>query len=1068
MRTKLLLAAFAVSAILATILVACTQTPTEVPVRTFERAQHVDVVCLQVYDPATGLPQQPKPQRQEECAPVPAGVAGDQFINQLFAVVTQSSRGEVAVVNLSAQKLVDQKRAIPGVNFIPVGAIPTDIAASPDGQMVFVGSSEVNKPAIYGVPSRRLLGDVPGFPNDPEGEADIRSWPVCALPQNPGAIAVLPRTTSAGEPSTDAGAADASDGDAGTPAADEPAYDLVVVLPGDRLQSAKVVTLDPRPFLRGARVPGVEDGPTLTPGTLAPCPVLSAVELVDAKALPASFRPGDAWPNGVPYVDGGIDLTCDRPAPTAACGAAPCCSTKPPVLDAGSSAGIVRADAGETDSGSCEPTTDASADAGTEPLDVGPLDPPRLVSIAKRDRFLYIADENVPFVHVVDLSVPRAPKEIAPLLATSLLEPSRPVSLGSLAISPETRDYKRFLYAVDKMDGSLLVYDVTDPNAPDRMPLRKPNPELNPFDPPDRLAFPSPVVSVAFARHDFPLAVVDNTPLPNARSGLLCNPNPNLDTNPTADYGFYYRAGAAEQSLALGPQRLRGIFAFAVMANGAVSIIDVDDWDAPCRRPVHLDGTFSDDTTVNAPPPFGALAIPQVSSGPGDIDPYHAPVASVDPNSGVSSVTDERFFPVIAPHRRRSYYLLSDTAQSGKHAPFLTALPQVSLSGVPMPFTGPGSEKTPRASLSFSHDVPDVHVDQDWAATFEGILPGDGLATIATPDAYSSLVFSQSQAAFCSKGIEDWDQGRERAHAINQELASYGIATDPRLERRVVDYVQLTEDLLDPSDPYWSLPDDPGQCWDPSLSTAEKRYDACNVTFGAAADQNPSRDFPILEAYDDKLVLGRFYTPAEGVREVVYKDPSNANDLKMMACCFHNQARFRVRTGGTWSVVGNAPGGGAGLGFLNHGIAGEGGRCSTSCDPREALLNGRVPAVSPTGQTASRDGALVMRNPMFSLRIDNGYTIDPARAAAGATSGNRTPPGATPIAPVRDTVYAFSTRGQFVPYTINIAPQTTQVSPQSIRYVDTLGQLAVVDAVSQGLVLIDLDNVTIASGSPYF
>lgn len=1059
MRNKLLLGLLPAALAVASVsggLASCSQTPPEVPVRTFERAQRLDVVCLEVYDPVTFAPQRPKPLSPEACSPTPATADGASFLRQLFAVVTQSTRGEVAVVNLSSGKLVDQKRAIPGVNFVPVGALPSDIVAAPDGQMVFVGSTEVNKPAIYGVPSRRLIGDVPGFPDDPEGEADLRSWPVCALPQNPGALAVVPRAEA---PSTagDAGAADA--GTTGT----SPAYDLVAVLPGDRRNSAKIVTIDPRPFLRGAKIEGVSAGDELAPGALQPCPITAAIELAGPDALPATFTAGATWQDGVPYVDGGVDLTCDRPAPSAACGPKPCCDVAAqPTLPQGADAGIVTAESTDGGAeGACEPSS--TPDASAEPLDVGPLDPPRLVSIARADRILYVADENVPFVHVVDLSA-GAPRELPPLLATSLLDPSRPVSVGSLAVSPPTRDYKRFLYAVDKRDGSIIVYDVTDPNATERTPLRRPNPELDPFQPPDRIAFPSPVVAVTFARHDFPLSTIDNTPQPNARSGLLCNPNPNLDARPSADEGFYYRAGAPEQSVALGPQRLRGVFAFAATASGEVSIIDVDDWDAPCRRPVHLDGTFGDSSDPNAPPPFGALAAAQASLGPSDIDPYHAPVASTNAATGASSVTDEVFFPVSIPHRPRSFYLLTDDPTSGRHAPFMPGPPQVSLSGVPLPLTGQDSEKTPRIAFSFAHDSAHVHVDQDWTITYEGILPGDGLGTISTTDGYASIVLSQPQASFCTKGIEDWDQGRARAAAINAELLQSGVAPASGLDRRIVDYVQLTEDLLDPSDPYWGLPDDPGQCWAPELATAKQRYDACNVMFGQAADQNPTRDFPILEAYDDKLVVGRFYAADGETREVVYKDPSNAPELKLMACCFHQQARFRVRTGGVWSAVGSAPGGNPGIGFLNHGTVDERGRCVSSCDPRESLLNGRVPAVPATGKPASRDGALVMRNPMFSVRIDDGYVVDPSLQNGTA----RVPPGARPIAPTRDTVYVFGTRGAFTPFSLNVGQTTTSVNLQSIRYVDALGQVAVVDAASQGLVLIDLDNTTIAAGSPYY
>ena len=73
-------------------LTSCTTTPTAVPVRTFERAQKVDVVCMQVLDTLTGALIQPIPGPQSKCAPVPAGIDGTYLPFHLFALVTQLGR----------------------------------------------------------------------------------------------------------------------------------------------------------------------------------------------------------------------------------------------------------------------------------------------------------------------------------------------------------------------------------------------------------------------------------------------------------------------------------------------------------------------------------------------------------------------------------------------------------------------------------------------------------------------------------------------------------------------------------------------------------------------------------------------------------------------------------------------------------------------------------------------------------------------------------------------------------------------------------------------------------------
>ena len=138
-----------------------------------------------------------------------------------------------------------------------------------------------------------------------------------------------------------------------------------------------------------------------------------------------------------------------------------------------------------------------------------------------------------------------------------------------------------------------------------------------------------------------------------------------------------------------------------------------------------------------------------------------------------------------------------------------------------------------------------------------------------------------------------------------------------------------------------------------------------------------------------------------------------------------------------------------------------------SCDPRESLLNGRVWTTpgnvglggTPTNMTMTsepersfetakigRNSALSMRNPMIDMRILGGLT---GKALA------------------RGTVYGFSTRGQFRALFISIGGSSISVLPQSMRYIEALGQMAVVDGLSQGLVLIDLRAVTVAR-APYF
>lgn len=1049
----------------------CSQTTTNAPLVTFQRAQRVDVVCLQVFTPPDVNGNQlsivpPLPVRQEECAPVPPNVNGSALPYHLFALVTQTARGEVAVVDLTAGNVIDLDRSTPGINFIPVGALPTDIAVTPDAQMFFVAAAEVNKPAIYAIPSTRVLGDSqwPATAGDAGlPPVTLASWPSCSLPAAPGPIAVIPTKDDA----TDAGGT--GTGDAGIGAdggnfAQVPIghYVLTVVLPGDDRTPARVLTIDPAPLLKGAQIEVDAGGSVVAPGSLVPCPILASLTLGGA---PASAAPvGPAWDDGIRY-DAGAGTAFDpftrEPMPAARCSA----------LDAGG---------------------DAGGDGGAGPAVTGL---PHASAAVTADRILYVADDVVPVIHRIDLSVAGGPRELLPLRATSQTNPARVVAVGGLAISPPTRDYRRYLYAIDRKDSpaSLMVFDVTDPATSPLVPLVRPHGELNPFEAPDRLAFNSPVATIAFVRHDYPLAQNANGGVVGAvQTGLLCNPNPNagLDQGPFTDPGANYRATLNNLSQLLGPQRLRGIFAFATLSNGTVETIDVDDWDGPCRRPDPMSG-FTSDTAPPEPAPTSA----------NDLDPYHAPVADAGSTSG-DPTTTEGYFPVSAPNRPRSFYYLRSDPTTGIHIPNLPTPPQLSdNTGGLIPATGPNSQVNPillptatkladpyadtvtdfdtTPNVRFAYEDPETQIDQNWTVTYEGTLPTytgmelgvqtfDGFATLTLGVPGNSADASAfGEGHLCRRGVEDLDVGAARARQIlspapapypdppNQTPAYAPLG----LEQRLVDYIQLSDELLNPVDPYWTEDNDCWQ-WDPPATVNPgDRYNACFSTFGFSTDQNPTRDFPVLEAFDDHFVIGTFFTtpglPGRQAASVarLESDPKrqSARALKQLKCCFHNQiAVNNMRAGGEWLAVGSS------VGLLHHVTTDPAtGRCVPSCEQRLVLLNSRSVAILPRdGGRAlpavfpDRNSPLAMRNPSFSYFMVSG------------TSGRAGGPPVEQL-PARDSQWAFSTSGQFTPQTINIAASTTVVSPQSMLFIDSLGQLAVVDGASQGLVLIDLDQLII-------
>jgi hypothetical protein len=1102
----------------------CAQTPPNITLHTFKQAQKVDVVCIQVND-ANGNPLPvPVPTVEDQCVPVPANVNGAAFANHLYAVVTQTTAGALAVVDLTAGVVVDVDRSTPGVDFIPVGANPTDVAVTRDGRLTLVSSADPNKTAIYAIDNTRLIGDSLGN-SQPLRLTDLRA---CALPQPPQALAVVPM-----------GAPDA--GSTG-------AYAIVALLRAQGGKPAAVITIDPTVL---SPPPDAGPGTAVAPGSLSPCQDLGAVMGVTALSgdVPPSWMPGPAWPDGVPYADAGV-LT---PVPQ--------CPSPP-------GAGVQVADAavGADDAGD-------AGEAGVTPADAASMGiaglPPHPTSMALRTDLpvLYVADDAVPVIHVIDLHDPTSPRELDPLLATSVAEPTRRVAVGAIAISPSTRDYKTYLYAIDARQGTLMVYDITDPSTSPHTPLERPHPELNPLASLDRITFSAPVAAVSFAQHDWPVPSPNETPPVHQYTGLLCNPNPNAhpDAGAFIDLGAYYRADQAALiqpmvthggTVQTFPIRLRGVFGFATLSNGTVVTIDVDDWDAPCRRPDPMAvGPVTDCQGVPYPDAgiTGVLDVPQPgASAPDDLDPYHAPLTYCSAIPESPAVTLEAFFPVSAPHRLRSSSLLRTDPSVGVHVPNVSAVPQLfNATGAPVVTGGaagatsplllptplpPGfidptyiqnptepnpAARTPSSPLAtatdagilspvgmnrvapgvrVSFDDPTAHQDQDWTVTYEGALPTvSGIAAgIASTDEYRTLTLSAPGAQFCSRGIEDLSIGQARVAQLLATLGAAGLAQmdangQPRLpalpagvtgdagsaqasapadpSQWTADYVEITDDLLPSSDPYWNEPQSVNDCWDGDLandqdpSVANKRYTACQQRFGSATDADTHlwRDLPIIHARDESLQVGRFgwedsngAIPEQTTNRVIVPSepaPDKRQFLRITRCCFHHQASFKVRAGGEWVTVGSAV-------QLLHRIQADSSpqhACVLSCEPRNALMNARAFDIpwwqpgscmpQPQLPTFDRDSPLAMRNPMFSFFLWSG---------CGSTTG----PGDHTLA-TRDLAWRFSMRGGFSPLSLQLTTQTTgnAVSPQSMRFINSLGQLAVVDGEAQGLVLIDLNVV---------
>ncbi len=119
----------------------CDEKPEEQEISQFERPQDVALVCYHETD--DGL---------KETLPLPcckpaggniAGYCGGPLLGvTILGFVTQTTTGEVALVDLYEGRVVDQDVRIPFNSFIPVGGQPNDIAATWDGSRVYTANFE--------------------------------------------------------------------------------------------------------------------------------------------------------------------------------------------------------------------------------------------------------------------------------------------------------------------------------------------------------------------------------------------------------------------------------------------------------------------------------------------------------------------------------------------------------------------------------------------------------------------------------------------------------------------------------------------------------------------------------------------------------------------------------------------------------------------------------------------------------------------------------------------------------------------------------------------------------------
>lgn len=1017
-------------------LASCSPQKNAVPLRSLEASGRTSFICWGADD---------APRNLEDC-PDKIPYSLDHEDRQWIALVTQTTRGEVAVVNITNGVVVDEEPTVPGYNFLPIGANPVSIVSTPGSVASFVGVAEVGKEGIYGLPTSCVA---PRRQDAAKTEPlrDILTWPACRLPSAPGEMAILI------DPATDQGVRQSCDATVRVPA-DQPAGSAATRAdcPADLAQETTrpgrrklVVTLPDRGELAIMDAQAILDR---TPGSFDPCPIEGYVRLqVGLPTQPiVQKRPPD------------FDI--------------PGCSAPVPVPPPSASDFFPR-----------------PAGFAMDPTD--------------QTGRLYVADREAPVVHVLDTRDACAIREEAPLLPVSYLDPSRIVTTSKVALSPPTSQDKRYLYAVDELDGgSVMIFDVSA-GSTERTPIVRPRSSQMPFEAePDRIAYDAPATDVAFAQTDRP--VVDPATGNQAFASVECDPDPR-----SSSLGALYRP-VPDSPTGAQPGILRGVFGFLALSNGQVAVVDVEDLDQKCRRPVRANaGTTENFQGCSGDDP--AIKSFETSAGP--------------------TVTDERSCHIVEAHRSRSALLFENRVSTGIRSPSLLTLPKLvdvsgrtlvtdrstdgiknpRMLGVDFSSTDPaqvyvgtnlyqrGTPASPspefplkidpatatESSLVLNLQEPRAYArPEDFIATYEGQITGERPAGRFSVDSKGAKL-QDSSIAFCNLGVEDEAVATGRAGELGVD-ATGAVA----FSKDHADYVVIKSDILDRNDPYWQQ----GQgasCGGATQPAAS--YLQCHAQLGTRDVPLPFREFRIVKATADELRLEPRHATSTG-------EALQINDL--VQCCFPGVVSYEVRASKEWVVSGT------GSGIRHKIVTDSAGACVRDlCDPLKSRVESRAFEVSCASEASCpkdpTTGALAigLADPgetgcVLPADYDPNIPLqaalpDPGQAPSilqrcifkGLTAqfviyrGQQTrplscacqtpvPANCTETTCLRDSdtsqldmVFSWQVRGAFTPWTISLAVSDANASPQSIQFASFANEIVLTDGADQGLVVMNMMNL---------
>jgi hypothetical protein len=744
------------------------------------------------------------------------------------------------------------------------------------------------------------------------------------------------------------------------------------------------------------------------------------------------------------------------------------------------------------------------------------------------DNKLYVGDLGVPAVHVVDASSVCGLHELPPLLPMSFNDPTRVVTTSHVTVSPETPAGHRYVYAVDASDqpASVMAFDVS-PGSTDRTPIVRGGSSRQPREVPDRISFGAPVQDIDFAFRDLPREDPDTGV---AEIGLRCDPNPDASIDPPTP-GVQYRT-TGDYTQGARPHLLRGLFGLALLTSGAVVVIDVDDLDQPCRRPI----TTNPDATEED---FRGCI--------GDTLPYSYLTLDGTEN-GTKTVSGEVSCNMVEAHRPRAAAFGLSLPTLGTGAPTLRGLP---LRGLPpsvtntngqqspkllaVPFQNPGGASADpevyvgttlyapanasgvlRVDPNDSNDVNSLalplyeprsyvpgneHVDVSYEGrVFSGDKPSGFIAeSTEPPDADGNLIFllNDSTAFFCDNGVYD---PNAMATYANAELGLKGDADKLTgaagdFGKNHGDYVQITGDFPDLLDPYWaSAPHDRGYCnnkFGPVQRTG---------TNDLSSELQPTRDLTIVSAYQDHLVV----KPRVPVNWTSADCPADPAELELVPpserycpptpqdyeTCFPAGVRYTVRGENQWVLLSSSPQ------ATRDVIADPANqyRCIRDCDPRKRYFRNRVfeigAACGPkedcsnisVGPVTAVDGPCaydpIVTDPDTGAPVTNPNTGKPVTQGIKLDS-----PGAVCIfenltarfavyrgvAPsVRGMHFSWDTTSGYYPLAASLSAISQSVLPQRVHYMPEYQSFGVVDGASLGFSIIRLDTLQLSQPWPVY